>query len=100
MRVFRSAAIAEEGLVDFWTVDREGTVLRTVGAEATALFVDVFVAGRLVVIPDAAVAVIFSVEGEVRHLGFILYRCEDQGSVCILILPLRYTSSAHRGSTS
>ena len=61
--VFGCAAVAEEGLFDLVTIDGEGLVLGAVCAETAAVLIDVLVAGRLIHIPDAAIAVVFGVNG-------------------------------------
>ena len=53
------AAIAEERLFYGGSVNRDWFVLLRVSGEAAAIFKFVFVVGRLVVIPDATIAVIF-----------------------------------------
>jgi hypothetical protein len=54
--VFRGAAVDEEGLVRLRRVDGHRDVVHRVGAQAAAVFVDVFVVGGLVHVPDPAVA--------------------------------------------
>ena len=64
VRVLRGPTIAEEGLVDFRTVNGERAMLGAVGAESAAVFVDEFITGWLVEVPNAAVAGVFLVKSQ------------------------------------
>ncbi len=56
--LLQPAAVAEKSLAGLGRIDRDGGVLLGIGGEAPAVFVDVLVVGRLVEIPDAAIAVV------------------------------------------
>ena len=55
------AAVTEEGFFDFGTVHGKGTMFGTVRAQSAAVFVHVFIAGWLVIIPYPAIARVFLV---------------------------------------
>src|SRR4051794_18129507 len=52
------SAVNEKGLIYFLAVNGNGIVLIRIRREATAVFVFIFVLGGLVVIPDAAIAIV------------------------------------------
>ena len=57
--VLGGTAVTEKGLVDFFAINGEGLVLCAISSQAPAVFVDVFIVGGLVHVPDAAVPVTF-----------------------------------------
>ena len=57
----RGPTVAEEGLLDLRTVDREGPVFGAVGGQSAAVLVHILVARGLVVVPDPPVAGVFDV---------------------------------------
>ena len=64
------AAVTEEGFVNFGTVHGKGAMFGTVGAQSAAVFVHVFIARWLVVIPYPAIARVFLVYGEGHVFSF------------------------------
>lgn len=61
MCVKGGAAVTEKGFFDFGTVHGKGAVFGTVRAQSAAVFVHVFIAGWLIVIPYPAIACVFLV---------------------------------------
>ena len=62
--VRRCAAVAEEGLFDLIAIDGERLMLGAIRPQSAAVFIDVFIAGGLIHVPDAAIARIFDIKGQ------------------------------------
>jgi hypothetical protein len=56
------AAVAEKGFFNLIAIDGERLMIGAVRSESAAVFINVFVAGRLIHVPDAAIARVFGIE--------------------------------------